>query len=234
MKKVCETDDDLSINVPTLYASNSPNRIRTDKYGNLMDKGLYESITENKDFSPAIACNTSLFDAENVQLLVNIMPSNKDDKWTVDKTDNTTYELSFNVLSYKQSVTMDTNKKFYARLTTDTKLNGLYRVTKQGGGEYFLTFDGKVPNNDGTTGGGVHVKPGDGGGTSGISGIGLMALATQNVREINFSGTMEQWNKISKTLPWIRDATNLNNSGGIKCKDGNIKVKAEETQNGSV
>ena len=93
---------------------------------------------------------------------------------------------------------------------------------------------GKVPNNDGTTGGGVHVKPGDGGGTSGISGIGLMALATQNVREINFSGTMEQWNKISKTLPWIRDATNLNNSGGIKCKDGNIKVKAEETQNGSV
>lgn len=234
MKKVCETDDDLSINIPTLYASNSPNRIRTDKYGNPMDKGLYESITENKDFSPAIACNTSLFDAENVQLLVNIMPSNKDDKWTVAKTDNTTYELSFNVLSYKQSVTMDTNKKFYARLTTDTKLNGLYRVTKQGGGEYFLTFDGKVPNNDGTTGGGVHIKPGDGGGTSGISGIGLMALATQNVREINFSGTMEQWNKISKTLPWIRDATNLNNSGGIKCKDGNIKVKAEETQNGSV
>lgn len=61
-----------------------------------------------------------------------------------------------------------------------------------------------------------------------------MALATQNVREINFSGTMEQWNKISKTLPWIKDATNLNNGGGIKCKDGNIKVKKEETQNGSV
>ena len=61
-----------------------------------------------------------------------------------------------------------------------------------------------------------------------------MAFATQNVRTIEFNGTIEEWNKISKTLPWIRDATNLNNSGGIKCTDGNIKVKPEETQNGSV
>ena len=62
-----------------------------------------------------------------------------------------------------------------------------------------------------------------------MSGIGLMALATKNVVSIEYTGTKEKWNKISKTLPWIRDANNLNNSGGIKCSDGNIKVPLDET-----
>ena len=56
-----------------------------------------------------------------------------------------------------------------------------------------------------------------------------MALATKNVVSIKYSGTKEQWNAISKTLPWIRDANNLNNSGGITCTDGSIKVPLEET-----
>ena len=200
-----------------------------------MDKGLYENLSETVDLDCAIACDTSIIDAENVQLLVNTMPVNKDDKWTVDNVENTAYELSYKMKSYKAETSMNyDNKRFIMHLEDDNKLNGLHRVTKQGGGEYFLLFDGTVPKNDGTTDGGVHVKPGGGGGTSDITGIGLMAFATQNVRTIEFNGTIDEWNKISKTLPWIRDATNLNNSGGIKCTDGNIKVKPEETQNGSV
>lgn len=235
MKKLCETNDDLKLSVPSGYFSNSVNKIRTDDYGNLMDKGLYEGLTGTVDLDCAIACDTSIIDAENVQLLVNVMPVNKDDKWTVDSVENTAYELSYKMKSYKAETSMAyNNEKFIMHLEDDNKLNGLHRVTKQGGGEYFLVFDGTVPKNDGTTDGGVHVKPGGGGGTSGITGIGLMAFATQNVRSIDFNGTIEEWNKISKTLPWIRDATNLNNGGGIKCTDGNVKVKAEETQNGSV
>lgn len=56
-----------------------------------------------------------------------------------------------------------------------------------------------------------------------------MALATKNVVSIKYSGTMEQWDNISKTLPWIRDANNLNNNGGITCTNGSIKIPLEET-----
>ncbi len=229
MKKVCETDEDLKLNIPSAYYSRSTNSIRTDKNGNPMDKGLYENITNTTTLDKAIACNTSLIDAENVQLLVNVMPKDKDDKWDVKKTDNTAYELSYKMKSYMATTATDNSKRYIHSLSNDEKINGLHRVTKQGGGEYFLEFDGKVPSNSGTGSGGTIVKPGTGGGSSGMSGIGLMALATKNVVSIEYTGTKEEWNKISKTLPWIRDANNLNNSGGIKCSDGSIKVPSDET-----
>lgn len=228
MKKICETDEDLKLNIPNAYYSKSPNSIRTDMNGNPMDKGLYENMTETVTLDKAIPCDTSIIDAENVQLLVNIMPKDEDDKWDVTNTENTTYELSYNMKSYRATTSeYSDNRRFIHSLENDKKINGLHRVTKQGGGEYFLEFDGKVPENPGTGSGGTIVKPGGGG--SGITGIGLMALATKNVVSIKYSGTKEQWNAISKTLPWIRDANNLNNSGGITCTDGNIKVPLEET-----
>lgn len=226
MKKICETDDDLKLSIPNAYYSKSSNSIRTDMNGNPMDKGLYENMTETVTLDKAISCNTSIIDAENVQLLVNIMPKDDNDKWDITNTENTTYELSYNMKSYRAITSeYNDNKHFIHSLENDKKINGLHRVTKQGGGEYFLEFNGKVPENPGT--GRTIVKPGDGG--SGITGIGLMALATKNVVSIKYNGTEEQWNSISKTLPWIRDANNLNNSGGITCTDGNIKVPLEET-----
>ena len=228
MKKICETDEDLKLSIPSAYFSKSVNAIRTDINGDLMDKGLYQGLTETTELNNAIACNTSVIDAENVQLLVDIMPKDVDDKWDVTNTENTTYELSYNIKSYRATTSNDySDRRFIHTLSDDNKVNGLYRVTKQGGGEYFLEFDGKVPENPGTGSGGIIVKPGGGG--SGIAGIGLMALATKNVVSIKYSGTKEQWNAISKTLPWIRDANNLNNSGGITCTDGSIKVPLEET-----
>lgn len=229
MKKICETDEDLKLSIPDGYYSKSPNSIRTDINDNPMDKGLYDSITGTVTLNKAIPCNTSIIDAENVQLLVNIMPKDEDDKWDVVDTENTTYELSYNMKSYRATTSeYNDSRRFIHSLQNDKKINGLHRVTKQGGGEYFLEFDGKVPENPGTGSGGTIVKPGGGGG-SGITGIGLMALATKNVVSIKYSGTKEQWNAISKTLPWIRDANNLNNSGGITCTDGSIKVPLEET-----
>ena len=231
MKKMCETDEDLKLSIPNAYYSNSLNSIRVDINGNPMDKGLYDGLTRTVTLDKAIACDTSILDAENVQLLVNIMPKDENDKWDVVDTKNTAYELSYNMKSYR-ATTSDLNytRRFIHSLEDDKKVNGLHRVTKQGGGEYFLEFDGKVPENPGTGSGGTIPSPGGGGGgSSGITGIGLMALATKNVVSIKYSGTKEQWNAISKTLPWIRDANNLNNSGGITCTDGNIKVPSEET-----
>lgn len=232
MKKMCEDDEDIKLKLPDKYYSNSSQTIRKDMNGDLMDKGLYQTITSTMELPSAIACNTSIIDAENVQLLINIMPSSENDTWDVTNNDNTTYELSYDMKSYRATTSNDYNsKRFIHSLEDDKKINGLHRVTKQGGGEYILTFNGVVPeNNTGTSDdGNTHINPG---GSSGIMGIGLMAFATGNVNNMTFDGTMEEWNAISKTLPWIRDANNLNNRGGIKCSDGNILVPLEETQNG--
>lgn len=247
MKKICETDEDLQVKIPNAYYSNeSTNSIRVDMNGNRMDKGLYDTITETVTLNKAIPCNTSVIDAENVQLLVNVMPNDTGDTWNVSSTENTTYELSYTMKSYKAttsdynstvtSADYNSTKRFVHTLTDDNKLNGLHRVTKQGGGEYFLEFDGKVPETTGTT---IVINPSEesGGtsGSSGITGIGYMAFATQNVNFITYSGTSDEWKAISKTLPWIRDATNLNNNnGGVNCLEDETKVivPKEETYNG--
>ena len=234
MKKICETNDDIKLIVPNGYYSKDSLNIRIDSSGNLMDKGLYEIVTGDAEFTSAIPCNTSIIDAENVQLLVNTMPKHKDDKWTVSNNDNTTYELEFKMHSYKNKIEnrigIDSDERYFVQfLDEDKKINGLHRVTKQGGGEYILEFDGKVPKNEGSGDGPIIVNPG-GGGSTGITGIGEMALATKNVNTITFNGTVEEWNNISKVLPWIRSVGNLK---GVKCTDGKADVYSNETLDGT-
>lgn len=238
MKKMCETDDDIKLTVPSAYYSKENHNIRVDNSGVLMDKGLYETVTEDKNFECAIPCNTSIIDAENVQLLVNVMPTHDEDKWKVTNTDNTAYELDFKMYSYKNGTKIKTNpnndeRYFESILTEDNKLNGLHRVTKQGGGEYILEFDGKVPEKETSDDGPIIINPGTGGGGGGpssITGIGEMALATKNVNSIKFNGTIEEWYAISKTLPWIRCVSNLK---GVACSDGKADIFSNEVQDGS-
>jgi hypothetical protein len=235
MKKICETDDDIKLKLPDGYYSNSANSIRLDMNGDLMDKGLYTLVTGTTEFDCAIPCNTSIIDAENVQLLVNEMPKDEDDKYTVTDTTNTTYELDFSMKSYRTKVETKNNngieRRFIHQLTDDNKLNGLHRVTKQGGGEYILLFDGKVPENTGSEDNETTiVTPGTGGNSN--LGIGLLALATKNVNRITFNGTVEQWEAISKTKPWVRSVINLQPKG-IKCTDGIATVGEGEAQDGT-
>lgn len=136
LKKVCETEDDIKLTVLRSYLS-KPNKNIT--------------VDDTIELTNVIACNTSIIDAENVQLLVDVMPSADGDKWNMSNTENTTYELTYNMKSYRATTNnYYEDKRFSYTLSDDNKINGLYRVTKQGGGEYFLEFDGKVPENPGT------------------------------------------------------------------------------------
>lgn len=231
MKKYCETEDDLVLKVPNAYWSKSDNAIRLDKNNNEMDKGLYEELTSTHIFDCGIACNTDLIDAENVQLLVNTMPKSDNDEWEVDSIDNTTYELSHKMYSYQASTyNKSDSQRFVLSLCEDKKVNGLHRVTKQGGGEYFLEFDGHVPKKDesisgGGSSGSTPVNPS----TTG-TGIGLLAFSTVNINNVKFAGTIEEWNKVSKTNPWLNSRTNLNNLGGVQCTDGKVLINENESQ----
>ena len=88
-------------------------------------------------FDRAVSCNTSVIPPEDLQLLVNVMPNAPGDSWNVSKTTKTSYEINHGIWSYKQYFSNDV---LTTTLCEDTKVNGLYRVTKQGGGEYFITF----------------------------------------------------------------------------------------------
>lgn len=149
IEKKCDSKNDTKISIPNGYYSYIENgTIRKDQNGDDMDKGLYESFTQTYDFDgkSVIACNTSIIEPENVQLLVNKMPYNEKDKYTPTSYNQTTYELNYQVQSYK-GFTDDTKdyRRFIEGIEEDKKINGIHRVTKQGGGEYFLVFDGSVP-----------------------------------------------------------------------------------------
>ena len=149
IEKKCTSASDVSLTVPSAYISKSSNGIRKDTNNDDMDKGLYQTLTSDYTFDkPTIACDTSLFDAENIQLLVNKMPSHNDDTYSTSDNKVTTYELNHDVYYYRATIDNGTSvnyQRFVYNIVKDTKVNGLYRLTKQGGGEYFLTFDGTVP-----------------------------------------------------------------------------------------
>lgn len=145
LSKTCSSDADTQLTIPNSYYSNDTAQLRTDKNSDKMDKGLYNGITSDYTFDkPAISCNTDVIDAENVQLLVNVMPSAQGDEYRAYGT-NLAYELSFDLYSYKATESNDDTQRTIMQIELDEKINGLHRVTKQGGGEFFLTYDGTVP-----------------------------------------------------------------------------------------
>ena len=193
-----------------------------------MDKGLYYPDTEEVTFNCAIACNTSIIDAENVQLLVNVMPKKDDDEWSALDNTNTTFELEYTIHSYcnktsEETVSGDKKRKFLYLLDKDTKINGLHRVTKQGGGEYFLIFDGKVPKNPNKSDDEESVIPPD---TRPNMGIGTLAFGTNNITSITFNGTMQQWNNVARSNPWMNSRNNVK---VVKCADGNVEITDQES-----
>lgn len=86
-----------------------------------------------------IPCNTTLFDPENLVLHVNKLENNRyNDNIDFDKS-ITAYPIDYTIQSYK-SVKKIINDKLVIveSLASDNMMNGLYRVTKQNGGEYFI------------------------------------------------------------------------------------------------
>lgn len=126
VKKTCTSSADTTVTVPN------------DIYSNGNTAPTSYTFSE-----PAISCNTSVIPLEDVQLLVDTMPSDPNDKYTRSG-NGVAYELVSTPYSYKAITDESTEKRKYS-IAPESRINGTYRVTKQGGGEYFLTYDGTVP-----------------------------------------------------------------------------------------
>lgn len=231
IEKQCNTDNDLKLTVPNQYMSKIAISIRTDKNGDEMDKGLYDGFSEDYTFNdkPAIACDTSLIDPENVQLLVNVMPKDTDDEYSVSNTKNTTYELSYDLFSYRATTDnyggyVVDSQKFKHHIYKDSKVNGLYNVTKQGGGEYFLTFDGKVPVKTDSIHDNSNAHVSDNPDTSGI---GLLAFGNNTLNGVTFRGTSAQWRAVARNNPWLIDKSKIGSC--VHCSDGDIELSDKES-----
>ena len=126
VKKTCTSSADTTITVPDNIYSNG------------------DTAPTSYTFSEAtISCNTSVVPLEDVQLLIDSMPSDPNDKYTRSG-NSVAYELVFTPYSYKAVTNSTTEKRKYS-IAPESRVNGTYRVTKQGGGEYFLSYDGTVP-----------------------------------------------------------------------------------------
>jgi hypothetical protein len=157
------------------------------------------------------------------------MPEDVDDEFSASNK-NTTYELSYDLFSYR--ATTDNNiytvdsQKFKHHIYKDSKINGLYNVTKQGGGEYFLTFDGKVPAKTdsihNSTNPHVSVNP-----DASASGIGLLAFGNNKLNSVTFRGTSAQWRAVARNNPWLIDKSKVGSY--VHCSDGDVAISDEES-----
>ena len=88
-----------------------------------------------------IPCNTSVIDPENLQILINKIPNGKYNDYINFDESFTEYPIDdYKILSYKTLLkTSSTGNIVYREIVEDEKINGLYRVTKEGDqGEYFI------------------------------------------------------------------------------------------------
>jgi len=99
--------------------------------------GTYESGTNIS--IDAIPCNTTLYNPENMMVIIDKIPDGEYNEYIDFNTGLTGYNLNYKIMSYKDLLKKDNDNLFVtSTLTDDTMINGLYRVTKQGGGEYFI------------------------------------------------------------------------------------------------
>lgn len=90
-----------------------------------------------------IGCDTSVFDPEDLMVMTNIINSNPYKERIKDNTDAqftvTKYPLYYQLYSYEAHHN-DPSYHYYGvfKYMEDYKLNGLHRISRQGGGEYFI------------------------------------------------------------------------------------------------
>lgn len=177
--------------------------------------GTYESGTNIS--IDAIPCNTTLYNPENMMVIIDKIPDGEYNEYIDFNTGLTGYNLNYKIMSYKDLLKKDNDNLFVtSTLTNDTMINGLYRVTKQGGGEYFILPSVKP----------VETTEDPGNIPSGLVGINEYAFSGCGSinNAIHFTGTVEEWNAISKSESWNdgMQIGNINNNGGVICTDGSV------------
>lgn len=173
--------------------------------------GIYElGSTTSID---AIPCNTTLFTPENLMVLIDKIPDGMYNDHINFNTGLTAYNLNFKIMSYRELLKGFTNTtKAVSLLKDDNMINGLYRVTKQGGGEYFILPSIKP----------ITTTEDPGNVPSSLKGIDAYAFANcGSINGMSFTGTVEEWNAISKADDWNSGMQLVNiNHGNIQCSDG--------------
>lgn len=176
----------------------------------------------------AIPCNTSVFDPENLMVLIDKVPDNPyNDQINFDD-NKTAYELEYQIESYKalmksEEINGELTTYVVEELDVDNKINGVHRVTKQGGGEYFIIPSADIIVNTPVIPDPDPTIPGD----SSLKGISQYAFqGCGSVNQMSFEGTVEEWNAVSKAEDWNAgmQTININNGGGIICTDGSVLI----------
>lgn len=142
IEKECKTMDDLNITVPSNGST-------------VTFKG--------------VPSNTALLDPEDIRVYASVTTSTIPDKWKVSTAD-TAFPIKYKIRSHKRYIDISTVVKVLFKLDksklngtdvlsdgnpiipdnmndpleVDDKVNGLHRITKQGGGEYYVEITGEV------------------------------------------------------------------------------------------
>ena len=178
-----------------------------------------------------IGCNTSIFDPEDVIVLVNKMPD--EDEWNqrIAENDpeftNVRYPIYYTVYSFRGDKKYDGSDHKWASYTytADPMINGVHRITKQGGGDYFIVPKNLNVNPSTETGNTENTNSD----TSQMAGIDQYAFAGANANYISFAGTKAEWNKVAKDPTWCKymNIGNINTNGGVHCTDGNVSLPTD-------
>ena len=171
-----------------------------------------------------IVLSSDVIDPTNLQVLIDTMPADPNDKWTVEEVTNTAYEIGHEIYSY-QATTDNTGatRSVNYSLQKDNKVNGTYRITKQNsGGEYVVEYNSTVPEKTESYTGdpnGFEYVPDD---RTDI-GIGTQAFGSPNEITINFNGTVDEWKALAKANPITI------NGGYVICSNGTVELVEDIT-----
>lgn len=112
---------------------------RTEDFCTMYDSvGNIITTTNTTKF---VACNTSMFDPEDLMVMTNVMDNNPYNTRIAEETQDPTfpttkYPLFYEIYSYEAH--HEPTHMGVFKYAADYKLNGLHRVTRQGGGQYFI------------------------------------------------------------------------------------------------
>lgn len=121
-----------------VYTCNSEKKTVPLQYNRFSKNNTYNiGVQDTKTFNRLIELNTDLIDPEDLLVYSDYIPSEPD---THTITTNGSYLIDYDLYSYsaiKKGIHGGNAGEINQYLRKDFKINNMYRVTKQGGGEYF-------------------------------------------------------------------------------------------------
>ena len=191
------------------------------------------SIVTQQTGYKVIGCNTDVFDPEDLVVMTNIINSNRYKERIKSNTDaefsKTKYPLYYRLFSY-EGHHEDPQYNHYGvfKYLADYKLNGLHRVSRQGGGEYFIQpYMSSFMNSRSVLHSSPDPNPDRMAAYKSRPGLGSHCFAfcpnTSNAN-ISYEGDVHGMASVSKDNSWFY-GTNITT---IRCSDASYAIRKEE------